>query len=158
MARVFFVILLPLSLLFGEAIHFKEQRYLYALNKTITREGVISFTKEGLDIAYTKEGQSVLYRQDRLTLFNGKKKKVIDLEKDIATKMFFVLLNSIFHNNIKQLRQFFTVENKGSRTTLLPKEPISKRLTKVVYQKKKRLDFLRIYMKNGDRISIEQSE
>ena len=158
MARVFFVILLPLSLLFGEAIHFKEQRYLYALNKTIAREGVIRFTKEGLDISYTKEGQRVLYRQDRLTLVDGKKQKVINLKKDIGTKMFFVLLNSIFHNNTKELRQFFIVETKGSRTTLLPKEPISKRLAKVVYQKKKRLDFLHIYMKNGDWISIEQSK
>ena len=158
MLRVFFVMLLPLSLLFGEAIHFREQRYLYALDKTVEREGVISFTKEGLDITYAKDAQRVLYRQDRLILIEGEKKKVIDLKKDIATKMFFVLLNSIFHNNMKQLRQFFFIETRGSRTTLLPKELISKRLAKVVYQKKKRLDFLHIYMKNGDWISIEQSE
>jgi len=158
MLRLFFVMLLPLSLLFGEAIPFREQRYLYALDKTVEREGVISFTKEGLDITYAKDLQRVLYRQERLILVEGEKKKVIDLKKDIATKMFFVLLNSIFHNNIEQLRQFFAIETKGSRTTLLPKEPISKRLAKVVYQKKKRLDFLHIYMKNGDWISIEQSE
>ncbi|MEA3456012.1 MAG: hypothetical protein U9R26_05865 [Campylobacterota bacterium] len=149
--------LLILSFLAAESIHFKEQRYLYALNKTLSKKGTISFSKNGLTILYDKVGQKLSYRQDSLVITNKGHQKTIDLNKDIVTKLFFVVLQAIFHDNQKQLEQFFTLQINEDERILLPKEMASKQIIKIMYKKSNRLDYLHIYLKNRDRISIEQT-
>ena len=156
MHKMAIFLLLLLSMLAADNIHFKEQRYIYALNKTLSKEGTISFDKKGLAIIYAKSGQKLSYRQDSLVITDKSQQKIIDLKQDIVTKLFFVVLQAIFHDNKKQLKQFFTIESKGTQHILLPKELASKRITKIIYKKSDKLDYLHIYLKNRDRISIEQ--
>lgn len=156
MYRVAIFFLWTFTLLLSDTIHFRENRYIYALDKTVVKTGVIASSKDSLTIAYDKSGQKLLYDGESLTIANHKGTKVIDLNKDIVTKLFFVLLQAIFHDDKKQLKQFFTIESRGSQRILYPRELASGHITKIIYKKSNKLDYLHIYLKNQDRISIEQ--
>ncbi len=149
--------LLTLTLLLSDTIHFRENRYIYALNKKVVKNGVIASSKDSLTISYEKNAQKLLYKKESLTIVNHRGTKVIDLNKDIVTKLFFVVLQAIFHDDKKQLKQFFVIESKGAQRILYPKELASSRITKIIYKKSNKLDYLHIYLKNQDRISIEQT-
>ena len=158
MLRRVILFLLFTFVLSAETVHFKEERYLYALDKRVIRKGTIRSSREGLEILYDKDGQSLLYHNDTLIITEGKQRKTVDLDHDPVMKIFFVLLNAIFHDDTGRLGRFFTIQSRDGERILSPKKPISAKLIKVIYRKRKRLDYLRIYLKNGDRISIEQSK
>ena len=158
MHKIALLILYSCSTLLAESIYFEENRYLYSLNKTITKKGTIGSSKSDLTILYSDGGQKLIYDKNRLTITDHGKTKVIDLNKDIVTKLFFVVLQAIFHDDKEQLKQFFTIESKGAQRILHPKELASKRIVKIVYKKSDKLDYLHIYLKNKDRISIEQAD
>ncbi len=155
MHKAVLLILLTCTTLLAEKIHFEEKRYLYSLNKTINKQGVISSSKDELTILY-QNGQKLIYRNDLLTISSRGKQKVIDLNKDLVMKLFFVVLQDIFSDDIMQLKQFFTIQSKGTQRILHPKALASKRIVKIIYQKSEKLDYLHIHLKNKDRISIEQ--
>ncbi len=156
MYRVVIYFLLTLTLLLPDTIHFRENRYIYALNKTVVKTGIITSSEDSLTVAYDKSGQKLLYDGESLTIADRRGTKVIDLNRDIVTKLFFVLLQAVFHNDEKQLKQFFTIESRGSQRILYPRELASGHITKIIYKKSNKLDYLHIYLKNQDRISIEQ--
>ncbi len=158
MHKITLLILFSCSILLSENIHFEENRYLYSLNKTITKKGTIDASKNDLTILYSDGGQKLIYVENRLTIIDKGKTKVIDLDKDIVTKLFFVVLQAIFLDDREQLKQFFTIESKGAQRILYPKELASKRIVKIIYKKSDKLDYLHIYLKNQDRISIEQAD
>jgi len=156
MSKILLFVFLSLSLFALETTHFKEQRYLYALNQTLNREGTITFSRESLTIRYLKSGESLIYQGEKLLLRRGGREKVIDLNQDVARMLFFVLLLAIFHDDRRQLEQFFEISSRGSQQILYPKALVSRQIEKVIYKKSHRLDYLHIYLKNHDRISIEQ--
>jgi len=158
MRNFYLLLLLSCSVLLAENIPFQEKRYIYALNNTIIKNGTINASKNDLTIFYSNGGQKLTYAENRLTITKKGKTKVIDLDKDIVTKLFFVVLQAIFHDDREQLKRFFTIESKGTQRILYPKELASKRIVKIVYKKNDTLDYLHIYLKNGDRISIEQTD
>ena len=156
MRNICLLLLFSYSLLFAKSIPFEEKRYLYALNNTITKNGTINFSKDDLTIHYSGGGQKLTYTKNRLSITEKGKTKVIDLDKDIVTKLFFVVLQAIFHDDRDQLKRFFTIESKGTQRILYPKELASGHIVKILYKKNDTLDYLHIYLKNRDRISIEQ--
>ena len=135
MRKIYLLLLFSCSMLFAESIPFEEKRYLYALNKTIIKSGTINFSKDDLTIDYSNGGQKLIYTENRLTITGKGKTKVIDLDKDIVTKLFFVVLQAIFHDDQKQLERFFTIESRGMQRILHPKELASKRIMKIIYKK-----------------------
>ncbi len=155
MYKIVLLALFSCSILSAERIDFKEKRYLYSLNKTIIKKGTIDASKSELTIFY-QNGKKLIYKEDLLTITNRGKQKVIDLNEDFVMKLFFVVLQDIFQDDIEQLKKFFTIESKGVERILHPKELASKRIVKIVYKKSEKLDYLHIYLKNKDRISIEQ--
>jgi len=156
MRSIYLLLLFSCSILLAESIPFQEERYIYALNNTIIKNGTINASKNELTILYSNGGQKLTYAENRLTITRKGKRKVIDLDKDIVTKLFFVVLQAIFHDDREQLKRFFTIKSKGTQRILHPKELASRRIIKIVYQKNDTLDYLHIYLKNKDRISIEQ--
>lgn len=156
MRNVYLFLLFSCTMLLAETIPFEEKRYIYALNSTIIKKGEIDASKDDLTIRYSSGGQKLIYTKNRLTITGQGKTKVIDLDKDIVTKLFFVVLHAIFRDDREQLMRFFTIESKGTQRILYPKELASKRIVKIIYQKSDKLDYLHIYLKNQDRISIEQ--
>ena len=156
MRSFYLLLLLSCSVLLAESIPFQEKRYIYALNNTIVKNGMINASKNDFSILYSNGSQELTYTENRLTITEKGKTKVIDLDKDIVTKLFFVVLQAIFHDDREQLKRFFIIESKGKQRILHPKELASRRIVKIVYQKNNTLDYLHIYLKNKDRISIEQ--
>ncbi len=156
MRSFYLLLLLSCSVLFAESIPFQEKRYIYALNNTIIKNGTINSSKNDLTILYSNGGQELTYAGNRLIITGKGKTKVIDLDKDIVTKLFFVVLQAIFHDDREHLKRFFTIESKGTQRILHPKELASRRIVKIVYKKSEKLDYLHIYLKNRDSISIEQ--
>ena len=109
MVRVFILLLLLTFFLHAEAFRFKEERYLYALDKTVTREGTIRFSSGGLEILYDQGGQSLLYYKDKLVVVKGTQRKVLDLNRDPVMKTFFMLLEAIFYDDSEKLERFFVL-------------------------------------------------
>lgn len=139
-----------------ENIHFKEKRYIYALNNTISRNGIINASKDKLTISYNKTGKKLVYAKKSLTITEKNSTKVIDLDKDIVMKTFFELLNAIIHDNTGHLSNMFKITSKNGERTMIPDNMLSRRIKKIVYKKSKKLDYLYIILQNNDRISIEQ--
>ena len=156
MRNIYLLLLFSYAILFAESIPFEEKRYIYALNSTVVKNGTINFSTDDLAILYSNGGQKLIYAKNRLTITGKGKTKVINLDKDIVTKLFFVVLQAIFHDDREQLKRFFTIESKGTQRILHPKELASKRIVKIIYKKSDTLDYLHIYLKNQGRISIEQ--
>ena len=156
MRNILLLLLISCSILLAESIPFQEKRYIYALDNTIIKNGTINASKNNLTILYSHGGQKLTYAGDRLTITRKGKTKVIDLDKDMVTKLFFVVLQAIFHDDREQLKRFFTLESRGTQRILHPKELASRRIVKIIYKKSDTLDYLHIYLKNRDRISIEQ--
>lgn len=136
------VFLFVLALHVNAAESFKELRYIYSLDKTIEYEGEISFNTNSIDINYTKpQIQSISYTED---------------EEDIVKQSFYLILKSIYQDNISLLEEFFELRVEGDKTLLYPHEMLSDFIQKVEYKKvKEHLEFLYIFLQNSDRIEIE---
>ena len=151
---VFFIFLMiPI---FSKTIHFYEEKYYDALEKTFTQEGKITFAGEKIQIIYDNN-TTLTYTGDFLyTEKNGKVKKV-NLDKKPAVKMFFLLFEAIYFNKTEVLKRYFTSEKLKNTVLLTAKENISRYIRTVRYQKtKNRLDFLNVELTNKDWVRIEE--
>lgn len=139
---------------FAQTIHFKEQRYIYALNNSIYKKGFIDFSKKSIETWYEKSDEKLIFKDSNLYI---KKGSTLTQNNNIASKVYFTLLEGIFFDNKDKINSFFKIEQKEEKTLLLPKNSVSNYLEKVEYKKQdNKLEFLKIFLLNNDRIIIEQ--
>ncbi len=155
MYRVLFLLVIFFNFSFALLIEFKEERYLYALDNSIYKKGYIEFKQNSIKTWYENNKETLYFNNDKLY-------KIIDKEQielnNIAAKIYFLILEGIFHNNSNVIDKFFTQRKQNNLIILSPKEIISKYMQKVEYKKhKEKLIFLKIYLHNNDRIIIEQT-
>lgn len=152
---MFFFIFLMMPI-FSKTIHFHEEKYYDALEKTFIQEGKITFAGEKIQIMYD-DNTTLTYTGD--FLYTEKKGKVqkLNLDKNPAVKIFFLLFEAIYFNKKEVLKRYFTSEKHNSTVVLTAKENISRYISTVRYQKtKKRLNFLNIELTNKDWVRIEE--
>jgi len=156
MPKIILALFLFTLALSAQSIRFTEAKYYAALDKTLNKKGNIHFTKDAMEIVY--DDKSILrYSGDFLIRQKGKKTQKIDLKKKPAMKMFFVLFEAIYFEKKKVLRSYFDMQQVKGIMVLTPKKGISRYITGVRYQKrKKKLDFLEIHLSTKDRIRIEE--
>ncbi|WP_419770765.1 MAG: hypothetical protein ACNI3C_02990 [Candidatus Marinarcus sp.] len=145
------------SFVWAQTIHFKEQKYLYALDNFVYKKGTITFEKNSIKLSYEKSTQLFVYENEKLFIQNKNHLKEIDLNKEVGKKVFFLLLKAIYEDDTTTLQNYFSILTNTTKTTLIPKEPLASFIEKIEYKKNKRLEFLTIYLLNLDRITVEET-
>ena len=160
MKRIIILTGLLCTLLFGgEGFGFKEERYVYSIDKTLSFTGHIEFSENGMNIEYTKpEKKRIEYTQTHLKIFDaaGELAQEIDLEADPGMKLYMQLLLWLYRGDIEALQRYFTVNKKGDELHLDPIAPTDKVVTSVtVVQKEGKPSFIKTMMSNQNEISID---
>jgi len=155
MIKILFIFLLCLNL-FAQTIHFKESKYIDALDASTKKTGYITFKKEAIETSYENSDEVLLFQED--TLFIKKKDETIeiDLNRDMPKKIYYTLLEAIYLGDISNLELYFEIEQKDNEIFLTPKSIVANYVKNINYKKSKKLEYLHINMLNNDRISIEQ--
>lgn len=151
------MLLLSLSI-FAQSIRFSEERYHNALDATFKKTGKIKFLKHSIEIMYDGDETVLIYNGDVLINQTGDVKKELDLSKRPAVKIFFVLFDSVYHDNKKVLESYFSINEAEGVVLLTPLDIISSYVDSASYKKTdKKLDFLQINLRNKDNIRIEET-
>jgi len=141
----------------AKTIHFSEEKYYEALEKSFSQEGNITFSDESIEIVYFEDKRKLLYTEDQLKIDKEGEKKTIDLSDKPEISIFFKLFRAIYFNDQETLNTFFTTEKLKELTILSPLPLIAKHIKKVNYKKtEKKLIFLDILFSSEDRIHIEE--
>lgn len=157
MFRYIILSFLLISPMIAKTIHFSEAKYIDALGKTFQKSGTITFAKNSIKIDYA-DHTSLTYSGDFVISKKGNRSKKIDLKKNPAVKMFFLLFEAIYFDKQSVFKSYFDQHRKQGVVILDPHENIKQYITTVRYKKTaKKLHFLKIFMANKDRIRIEES-
>ena len=148
---------MPFVLFGADSSNFKETRYIYALDKNIVFEGVITFGEQNINIEYIKPEPKVLtYFEEKLTIQDQNGYKVVDGQSMPSMNYFFMIIRAVHDQNSILLDSFFDATTKGNETLLSPKGVAAEVLEEVrILRQDKELKALNVKIKNGDRISIE---
>jgi len=146
-----------LSLFANDSAAFTETRYLYALDKTITLEGFITFGEQNIIIEYVKPDSKVLtYFEERLSIQDQNGYNVIDAQSMPSMNYFFMIIKAVHDENSVLLDSFFEAKIEGEETLLIPKGVAAEVLEEVrISRHATKLQSLHVKIKNGDRITIE---
>lgn len=144
------------SLLWGQTIHFNEEKYIHALNNTLSKKGTLSFINESVILQYAHSNKKLIYNKDTLSIQLNGKTQTLDLNNQMALKMVFLLIQSIHTNNTHLLHEYFTVEQKKGITSLFPKASISSYIEFVQFKKDSKLHFMTIEMSNKNKTTIRE--
>lgn len=159
-AVLFLFCLFSVSGLFSKPQSFKEYRSVYSIGKKIRYDGVISFEDSRIIIEYSKPVSSALiFLNDSITVRENGSEKILTSRDNPGIIYFFIILKSIYHNDLKTLSEFFEVSEKKDFTELLPKETAREYIRSVKFRKKGTvLKQLFIELENKDRIQIETAD
>ena len=160
MFKILSIFLLLLSMLFSKGVHFSETKYYDALEKTLTKQGHITFDGHGkIRIVYEHNQSIVTYTGTFLYIEKKGKTKKVDLSQKPAIKMFFVLFEAIYLNQNNVIEAYFEKKVFEGVMLLTPKGKTRQYISKVRYKRvKNRLKFLEIYLTNKDWVRIETGD
>ena len=140
----------------ASSINFQEEKYIEVIDNTVFKKGTLDFKENEITLKYKNSNRVLTYKDDNLTITNGEDIQTIDLNKQIALKMVFLLIESIHTNDLKTLEEYFDIYEKKKVITLEPKSSLKSYITYVEYKKDKKLDFLTIKMTNGNITTIRE--
>jgi len=144
--------------LYAKTIQFSEEKYFESLEMTFYKKGKITFLKDKIEVIYENDNTVLTYSNNLLIKQKGLDKIEVDLRTKPAIKMFFVLFEAIYFDKKKILQAYFTAKTDKGVTTLRPNKNIAAYIHSVHYKKQnKHLEFLKIHMRNNDRILIEET-
>ena len=140
----------------ASSINFQEEKYIEVIDNTVFKKGTLDFKENEITLKYKNSNRVLIYKDDNLTIQNGEDIQSINLNKQIALKMVFLLIESIHTNDLKTLEEHFNIYEKKKVITLEPKSSLKSYITYVEYKKDKKLDFLTIKMTNGNITTIRE--
>ena len=153
MQKITIILLISLELIFAKSVNFVETKYIYAIDKSIKKSGIISYDKEFLEIKYFKPiKKTLLYSKDRLIIKIDNKEKILDLSKKPKIKYFFLILKALYLNDEIYLKGIFEIDKRDEINSYLPNSESKKYIKSI---KVKKDDFIDIKMSSGDRIDIK---
>ncbi len=150
-----FFILLFVSLN-AKIINFQEEKYIEVIDNSTLKQGTLEFIQNKIILKYQNSNRVLTYEEDTLTIQKNDEIQKIDLSSQIALKMVFLLIESIYKNDMEMLQAFFTIEKKKDFIRLAPKEDIKSYLKYVEFKKGETLEFITIHMTNGNTTTIRE--
>lgn len=152
----FFLPLIFFTSLFSQTINFQEVKYIDALGTQTKKFGTIEFNEEFIKSSYKNSDEVLLFKEETLFIKKGEQTQEIDLNRDMPKKIYFSILEAIYLDDLSNLELYFEIKKENSEITLSPKSVVAKYVKEIKFKKTSKLDFLKIYMLNNDRIEIEQ--
>jgi len=155
MLKTLSLLLLFASLAFAQSYKFSELKYIDAIGRYSQRDGVITFTKDGLDIKYPKSKNEFYYDGSKIKYLQNHKEQTLT-EKQANNMMFyFNILKMLHKGDNTELKKHFTVTQKDKALTLTPTDFLKYYIKKIVKTKgAKNLQDVKIFFNNGDSIVI----
>jgi len=151
----FFIFLTTYS--FAQEIHFKEIKYIFALDSEFSKQGSLKIDDKKIQLKYQGDSKSVLFDPESISFITKENKEIFTHEEQQEYTIFFSLVQGVFNNDIKKLQENFTLKIQKEENLLIPNEYLSSIIEKIVYKKdKEKLVYLHIYFLNQDKIKIVQ--
>jgi hypothetical protein len=149
----FFFLVLSLQ---AQTINFSEEKYIDAIGQSILKKGILKISKDKVELKYKNSSKILVNIKDKLVIKDDKEIQHIDLKNQIALKMIFLLIKSIYNKNYENLNEFFTMQSKNEVFKLIPKEDLKNYIDFIEFKKGEKLEFLTIYMKNKNKTTIRE--
>lgn len=150
---LFFAFFLNLN---ASIINFQEEKYIEVIDNSVFRKGTLDFKENKISLKYKNSNRVLIYEDDNLTIKNGEDIQRVDLNKQLALKMIFLLIEAIHTNDLKTLEEYFLIKKEKQTTLLEPKESLKNYIKNVEFKKDKKLDFMTIKMTNGNITTIRE--
>ncbi len=150
---IFYIFLLSLG---AQTIKFEEEKYIEALDNTIKKIGILEFDNSQIKLKYDNSSKVLIYNNDKLIVKTEEESQELDLKNQLALKMIFLLIETIFKDDYKSLEEFFFIKQDGKIYYLKPKENLENYIKEVEFKKDKRLNYFIISMSNGNKTTIRE--
>ena len=150
---LFFAFFLNLN---ASTINFQEEKYIEVIDNSVFRKGTLDFKENKISLKYKNSNRVLIYEDDNLTIKSGEDIQRVDLNKQLALKMIFLLIEAIHTNDLKTLEEYFLIKKEKQTTLLNPKESLKNYIKNVEFKKDKKLDFMTIKMTNGNITTIRE--
>ncbi|MEA3374401.1 MAG: hypothetical protein U9Q62_12020 [Campylobacterota bacterium] len=149
------------SIAVAESYHFSEERYISAFDKTIEREGVISFEPDGVTVNYQlPDKRSITYRQGDLQIIDADGTPMQpDSNVLSGIKIYFDMLLLLHDNDTTKLEKDFEILMQEDGYTLTPTSDLGRFVREIsVKTEQGRIVTFTIGMTNGDAITIRNRD
>ena len=152
------ILLLTFLSLLGGGYDFKEQRYIYSVDKTLEMAGHITFDKAGMSIDYsTPEVRHIVYdgRSMDVVDADGKTIQHVDLNDAPMMKIYMDFIHKLYRGDYEALSEYFKIHKSQTAVLMTPIPPIDKVIKSVIIHKTpKGLSQIKTKMSNGDEITL----
>ena len=156
--KIIAILLLTFLSLFGSGYDFKEQRYIYSVDKTMEMAGRITFDKAGMRIDYNEPGvRHIIYdgRSMDVVDASGKVIQHVDLDDTPMMKIYMDFIYKLYRGDYEALSDNFKIQKSQTAVLMTPIAPIDKVIKSVVVHKTpKGLSEIQTKMSNGDEITL----
>lgn len=153
-----FILLLSVFIfnIHASTINFQEEKYIEVIDNTVFKKGSLDFKENQITLKYKNSNRILVYENDNLTIKTGKDTQTVDLNKQLALKMVFLLIEAIHKDDLKTLSEYFKIKKKNEITKLEPLGSLTNYIENVEFKKDKKLEFLTIKMANGNITTIRE--
>lgn len=155
MKLIFLVIFITFTLN-AKTINFQEEKYIDAIGQTVYNKGQVKFFENRIELSYKNSSKILIEKQNELFVKQNGKILKIQTSDQLALKIVFSLIKAIQKDDYELLKEFFIVNIKDNTYTLTPKENVKNYIEKVEFKKRDKLDFITIFMNNGDKTIIRE--
>ncbi len=139
-------------------IHFKESRYMEALNLDRTLEGILKIRDDNIIISYNKPSLEIIsYYEDKVTIERDDEQKEYLFDEYPQAQYMGLILKSILQDNYDSLDNFFEIIKTKQNISLNAKASISSNIASITISKdnQNNISNILINMSNKDTIKIE---
>ena len=140
----------------AQTINFLEEKYVELINDTIIKKGTLSFETNQISLNYKGSDKTLVYKNDLLLIKTKKDIQKIDSKNQFALKIVFLIIEAINKNDFKTLKRYFIVEESNTQITLTPNGNLKNYISDIKFKKNKKLEYLTINMKNGNKTTIRE--
>jgi len=137
---------------------FKEQRYIYSIDKHLALSGTIAFEAKQMEIRYTEpQIRRIVYDGDSMDTYDHDiLTQHIDLSSQPMMQLYMRFIFELYQGNFKALEESFNTVYEGDTVRLTPIPPADKVITSVeVIRPNKVISKIMTKMSNGDEIRLD---
>ena len=139
----------------AQSYPFEETRYSYALDRSKTLKGIISFKEDELRISYDDSGKALFYDTMGIEFTDDGEKILLSETESLKLIQYFDIIMMINSNDEVELKEHFTFESRGKLLSLIPKPDLDEYLNRIdVRREGEKLKELTMFLSNNDRVLI----
>ena len=107
MFKILFLLLSTTLFLFSNPIKFKEEKYINALQSSVSKNGVLKVEDNFIEIIYQGSDKSFVFYDDYIGLKTKEKEEILKYEENMELTIFSKLIKSIYKNQQDRLTSYY---------------------------------------------------